>query len=65
MRVTVELGPNDHVESVNNSSVLARPELEATSTTRWDVRQDMNSFVVLFGLEKSVVEPLLNGSEMR
>lgn len=57
--MAIELGTDNIVESVENSSVLTRPELETTATTGRDMCQDMHSFVVLFCLQKCVVEPLL------
>lgn len=58
MRVTVELSTNDHVESVNDTTIFARPELEATSSASWNMSKNMDPFVISFGSEESVVEPL-------
>lgn len=59
MRMTVELCSNDIVESVDNATILSRPELEAATTTSWYVGQDMHSLIASLSIEKSVVEPLL------
>lgn len=61
VRMAVELSANDHMESVNNATIFTRPELAAASTTSRDMRQNMNSFIIPFGSQKSVVEPLHGG----
>lgn len=37
MRMTIELGTDNHVESINNATILTRPELHTAAATSWYV----------------------------
>lgn len=56
--MSVELGTDDSVETVDHASVLLRPPLEATASVRWKMFQDVNAFAGLFSSQKCIVEPL-------
>lgn len=58
VRMSVELGADNRVESVNNPSILLRPPFVATSATRWNVLQDVNAFAGLFSSKECVMKPL-------
>jgi hypothetical protein len=58
MRMSIELSSNDHVESINDSAIFSRPPFEATSATRWNVLENVNSFICSLSSQECVVKPL-------